>query len=255
MDITGTTISRGGHLLTDVSAPTAAGEAGTLTFTIRAADGTPVTAFAHSHGKALHLIAVRTDGTGYRHLHPALDAATGVWSTPVTWDAAGSYRIFADATPLGAEGVTLSRTIDVAGDLRPAEYRGERRHVTVDGLDVHLDGALRTGDGGVLTVTVSEHGHPVQRLQPYLGAFGHLVALREGDLAYLHVHALGEDPAPADLSGPEVAFHASAPTPGRYFLYLDFQVDGRVRTGSFVVEASDSPAAPTEHHLHHVHAH
>ena len=25
-------------------------------------------------------------------------------------------------------------------------------------------------------------------LQPYLGAYGHLVALRDGDLAYLHVH-------------------------------------------------------------------
>ncbi|REJ05933.1 hypothetical protein DY023_08325 [Microbacterium bovistercoris] len=255
MDITGTTLSRDGYLLTDVSAPSAAGIPGTLSFTIRAADGTPVTGFAPSHGKALHLIVVRTDGVGYRHLHPALDAATGIWSTPVAWDAAGSYRIFADATPLGADGITLSHTIDVAGDLRPVSARGERRHVSVDDLDVHLEGALLTGDGGVLTVTVSEHGHPVQRLEPYLSAFGHLVALREGDLAYLHVHALGDDPAPGSLSGPEIAFHASAPTPGRYFLYLDFQVDGRVRTASFVVEASDAPSAPVEHHSHHVHAH
>ncbi|MFE6736970.1 hypothetical protein [Microbacterium sp. NPDC057650] len=256
MDTTGTTISRGGYLLTDVSAPGTAGDTGTLSFTIRAADGTPVTTFAQSHGKALHLIVVRTDGTGYRHLHPVLDVSTGVWSTPVTWDAAGSYRIFADAAPLGAEGVTLSRTIDVAGDLRPVEYHGERRHVTVDGFDVHLDGPLRTGAGGVLTVTISEHGRPVQRLEPYLGAFGHLVALREGDLAYLHVHALGGDPADGDLSGPGIEFHASAPTAGRYFLYLDFQIGGQVRTVSFVVDASADPASAAEHHVHHAtHAH
>ncbi|MFC4139758.1 MULTISPECIES: hypothetical protein [unclassified Microbacterium] len=257
MDIIGTSLSRDGYLLTEVGAPATAGETGTLSFTIRDADGTPVTAFAQSHGRALHLIVVRTDGTGYRHLHPELDAASGVWSTTVTWDAAGSYRLFADATPLGADGVTLTRTIDVEGDLRPAKHRGERRHVTVDGIEVHLDGTLRTGDGGVLTATVSEHGHPVQRLEPYLGAYGHLVALREGDLAYLHVHALGETPAAGDLSGPEVAFHASAPTAGRYFLFLDFQVDGRVRTASFVVEASGAaPTATADHHEHHaVHTH
>ena len=28
-------------------------------------------------------------------------------------------------------------------------------------------------------------------MEPYLGAKGHLVALREGDLAYLHIHPEG----------------------------------------------------------------
>lgn len=35
----------------------------------------------------------------------------------------------------------------------------------------------------------------VTDLKPYVGAFGHLVALRAGDLAYLHVHP---DGAPGD---------------------------------------------------------
>jgi hypothetical protein len=55
---------------------------------------------------------------------------------------------------------------------------------------------------------------------------GHLVALREGDLGFLHVHP---------TSG--LTFETEAPTPGRYLLYLDFKVDGKVRSADFVLEA------------------
>jgi len=33
-------------------------------------------------------------------------------------------------------------------------------------------------------------------------------------------------------------FEATAPTAGRYLLYLDFQVDGRVHTAPFVIAAA-----------------
>ena len=74
--------------------------------------------------------------------------------------------------------------------------------------------------------SVTRDGEPVTVLEPYLGAFGHLVALRDGDLAYLHVHAEGADPEAGQTTGPDIAFAAEAPTAGRYLLYLDFQVDG-----------------------------
>jgi hypothetical protein len=80
-------------------------------------------------------------------------------------------------------------------------------------------------------------------LQPYLGAFGHLVVLRQGDLAYLHVHPMGAEPGPGATSGPTIDFMSSAPTAGRYLLYLDFKVDGRVHTARFVLDAGPAPAA------------
>ena len=62
---------------------------------------------------------------------------------------------------------------------------------------------------------------------PYRGARGPLAALREGDLAYLHVH-------PIDGAGGEpIAFATEFPTDGRYRLFLQFQVDGRVETAAF----------------------
>ena len=74
--------------------------------------------------------------------------------------------------------------------------------------------------------------HPVIRVlywvEDYLGAKGHLVALREGDLAYLHVHA-EED---------RLAFEATFPTPGRYRLFLQVQVEGRLHPVEFTQEVS-----------------
>ena len=92
-------------------------------------------------------------------------------------------------------------------------------------------------------MTITSDGEPVTELEPYLGAFGHLVALREGDLAYLHVHPHGEEPQPGQTSGPEIVFEATAPTPGRYLLYLDFQVVGQVHTAPLVLDTTGDAGA------------
>lgn len=239
-DVSGVTIAASGYILGAVSAPGEPGLAGDLSFEIRDAAGEPVTAYETAHGKQLHLIVVRNDGSRYRHVHPELDAKTGTWSLPWTWDAAGTYRVYADFTAEGGSGTTLSRTVDVAGAFAPEPPVGTQTRTTVDGFDVTIRGDLVAGTGSELTVEVTRDGEPVTTLEPYLGAFGHLVALREGDLAYLHVHAHGEEPETGDLAGPEVVFTAQAPTAGRYLLYLDFQVDGKVHTAPFVLDATAS---------------
>ncbi|WP_051792368.1 hypothetical protein [Amycolatopsis jejuensis] len=201
---------------------------GELSFTITTADGHPVTRFGEAHGKQLHLIVVRSDGAYFRHRHPVLDPATGVWTIPWTWEAAGSYRVFTDFTPDGGPGVTLSRTVEVPGEYRPWDPLPHARSET-DGYTVTLEGAL--GNGTILTARVTRNGQPVPALERYLGSYGHLVALRQGDLAYLHIHALEGEPADG------IRFHAEAPTAGRYLLYLDFQVDGVAHTAGFVLDA------------------
>ena len=83
-------------------------------------------------------------------------------------------------------------------------------------------------------VTV-RRGGAVVTTDPYLGAAGHLVALRDGDLAYLHVHPLDEEP-----SGP-VRFAIETPSAGTYALFFDFQIDGKVHTARFVIDATTAP--------------
>ena len=89
-------------------------------------------------------------------------------------------------------------------------------------------------------MTITRDGQPITGLEPYLGAFGHMVALRDGDLAYLHVHPHGDAPEAGATSGPEIIFEATAPTEGRYLLYLDFQVDGQVHTAPLVIDTTTS---------------
>jgi hypothetical protein len=240
--VRGLAIEQDGYRLGEVAAPGRVGEAGTLGFQIAGADGKPLTEYTESHEKDLHLIVVRSDGTHFRHVHPEL-GADGTWTLPWTWDAAGTYRVYADFVPGDTElDVTLTRTVEVAGDSTPETPAGTVLTAEVDGYTVTLEGDLQAGSTADLTASVAREGEPVTTIEPYLGAFGHLVALREGDLAYLHVHPEGDEPAPADRSGPEVTFATDVPTAGRYFLYFDFQVDGQVHSAAFVVEAAEGAA-------------
>jgi hypothetical protein len=229
--------SRGGYTLT----PTATTHtAGTFSFRITGPDGAPVTAFDVEHDKRMHLIVVRRDTTGFQHIHPEM-AADGTWSVPLNLPAGGSYRAFADFTPTGAQGLTLGTDIAAPGTFEPVAHQPSRVAV-VDGYEVELRGELVPGKPSPVTLTVRKDGQPVTDLQPYLAAYGHLVALREGDLAYLHVHPEG---APGDgrtPAGPQIEFVAEVPSAGNYRLFLDFQHGGVVRTAEFTVPTG--PAVP-----------
>lgn len=232
-------LAQDGYQLTSVSAPTGTGDEGELTFTVTGPDGTPVTDFELDHEEEMHLIAVRADGQHFAHVHPERDE-DGTWSIPWQWEAAGAYRVFADFVPAETgEGLTLSTTVQIDGDYEsvPAEPAAQ---TTVNGFDVAVEGDLVAGSASELTMTVTREGEPVTELEPYLGAFGHLVALRDGDLAYLHVHPHGDAPGAGETSGPEIVFEATAPTEGRYLLYLDFQVEGEVHTAPLVIDTSST---------------
>ena len=231
-------LAQDGYQLTAVSTPTSTGTEDELAFAVAGPDGNTVTDFELDHEEEMHLIAVRADGQHFRHVHPERDEA-GTWSVPWEWTAAGSYRVFADFVPADTgEAMTLSTTVQVAGDYEPAPADGPVTETSVDGFDVAVEGDVVAGETSQLTITITRDGEPVTGLEPYLGAFGHLVALRDGDLAYLHVHPHGDEPQSGETSGPEIVFEATAPSPGRYLLYLDFQIDGEVHTAPLVIDTT-----------------
>lgn len=237
--LSGLSVEHDGYRMSPVKAPGRVGERGRLSFRIEDAEGRPLADYRTSHEKDLHLIVVRTDGAGFRHVHPTLNRKTGTWSVPWTWAQGGTYRVFADFVPGGPDatrGVTLSRSVDAAGSFTPVVSETSRA-ASVGGFDLTLRGDLEAGSERELTIRVTRNGEPVTDLQPYLGAFGHLVALREGDLAYIHVHPEGEHAHAGDTAGPEIGFATEVPIAGRYLMYLDFKVDGQVHTAEFVMEA------------------
>ncbi|GAA3465238.1 hypothetical protein ACFFSW_24280 [Saccharothrix longispora] len=229
--------SRGGYTLAPVGTTLTAGATDTFSFRITGPDGHAVTAFDVEHDKRMHLIAVRRDTSGFRHVHPEM-AADGTWTTSLPVAGAGSYRVFADFTPTGGEATTLGTDVTAAGQFEPQRYEPSRV-ARVDGYEVRLDGELTPGEASPVRLTVTRDGVPVTDLQPYLGAYGHLVALRQGDLAYLHVHPEGAPGDGATAAGPEVAFVAEVPSAGGYRLFLDFRHDGVVRTAEFTVTTEE----------------
>ncbi len=245
----GLMISQHGYTLDLARPQMPAGKAAPLRFRVLDADSQPVLEYAETHGKDLHLIAVRRDFAGYQHVHPKL-GADGTWSAPLDLSEPGGYRVFADFTPAGREeAVTLGADLSVPGAYDPQPLPEPSPSAKVDGYTVDLEGALVPGEGSRLTFSVSKGGEPVTDLQPYLEAYGHLVALRDGDLAYLHVHPDGGPADPATTSGPDVVFHATAPSVGKYRLFLDFRHGGRVRTAELTA-AAGVDAGPTRSHQH-----
>lgn len=192
-----------------------------LRFRIVDEHGEPVRDFAVEHDRRMHLIVVRRDLSGFIHLHPAIDA-DGTWSATANLARAGSYRVFADFRTGGAKR-TLGADLQLAGDVAPRPLPQPAAATrTASGLDVALH---RHGDR--FSFSVSRDGRALDdELEPYLGAKGHLVALRAGDLAYLHTHPVGD----------ELAFDAPLPSAGAYRLWLQFRLARVVHTAAFTVQ-------------------
>ncbi len=192
-----------------------------------------MTRYETVHDKQLHLIVVRTDLTGYQHLHPVL-GPDGVWSTPLTLVTPGSWRIFADFATIAPDGhrvdETVSAQLSVPGTYAPVALPAAAPSFVVDGIEVTLEGALRSGGTVPLTVRPSlpSSAGPLER---YLGAYGHLVVVRADDLSYVHVHPEEQ------LYRGAVRFWVSVPGPGKYRAFFDFSVGGVVRTAEFTLTA------------------
>ncbi|ONK15840.1 hypothetical protein [Streptomyces sp. MP131-18] len=235
----GLQISERGYTLAVPDRPLTAGRETELRLSILGPDGSPLTRYQRTHERELHLILVRRDLSGYQHLHPER-AADGTWSVPLTVEEAGAYRLFADFSPAGDEDgpLTLGADLAVAGPHEPAPLPEPATTATVHGYTVTLEGGLAAGGDSELTLNVSRDGRPVTDLEPHLGAYGHLVALRAGDLGYLHVHPQGEPGDGTTAPGPGITFHAAVPGGGTYRLYLDFRHEGAVHTAEFTVATS-----------------
>jgi hypothetical protein len=149
---------------------------------------------------------------------------------PLRFADSGVYRVYADFTAHGSPKTTLATDVFVAGDFEPQAIPAPTTRVSVEGYDVVLKGSPKAGAEGDLEFTVSRAGKPVDA-QPYLGADGHLVALREGDLAYLHVHPGGKPGG-----GGPISFMTEYPSAGRYRLFLQFKHNNKIHTAAFTQE-------------------
>ena len=175
------------------------------------------------HEKPMHLILARRDLGDFQHLHPVL-GGDGVWRATTTFKP-GVYRAFADFEARGARAVLGGDfSVDGAFAVRAAP---PSRDVTRAGpYTVELDASFAAGREVPAGFTVFRDGRKITP-DPYLGARGHLVVLREGDLAYIHAH-----PREASL---DPVFDTALPSAGRYRLYLQFAAGGEIHTAEWAL--------------------
>ena len=236
----GLAVESGGYRLVPAETSLASGPSTPYGFRIADERGETVREFDLEHERRMHLIFVRRDFTNFQHLHPR-QLEDGSWSVEAETTAGGVYRVFADFAT-GGESLTLATDVFVAGEFDPAPLPDPAAtDVVGDGYEVSLDsGSPASGGTSPASFTVSRHGRELDSVEPYLGADGHLVALREHDQAFLHTHPEGEPGG----SGP-ISFQVEYPSPGRYRLFLQFRHGGEVRTAAFTQEVR-GPAGGAE---------
>lgn len=228
-ELSGLAVAANGYRLVPTADVIEAGGRASFTFRIELDDGSALVRFDDLHERKLHLIVLSRNLVDYYHLHPVMDA-DGLWEVEVPPLAAGSYRVYADFKPHGGDRITLASDIAVPGTVVPSGVPTSSSTVEVGGYSVSLSGHPTVGES-MLMFEVSRNGTAIVT-EPYLGAAGHLVVIRTGDLGYLHVH-----PVETAHPGP-VSFAVLFPTPGTYRLFFDFSHDGSVSTAPFTVDVA-----------------
>ncbi len=182
------------------------------TFHLRDSDGETVTDFASAHGAQLHAVLIRPDLSGFQHVHPAIER-DGSWTVAI--DEPGPWHLIFESTL-----ITVATDLDDGTVVEPVALPSPDDTVEIDGLVVSRNGfrfAVTNADGSAAT-----------NLEPYLEQVAHLVAIRQGDLAFAHLHPLDTPPATFD-------FGAGISEAASYRLFLQFGHAGAVVTVAFTV--------------------
>jgi Cu+-exporting ATPase len=217
---------------------------------VDSATGAPIEDITRSHEAWMHLIATREDLGTFAHVHPQPTGRPGRLAVDITFPTAGRYIVNTEFRRQGEMGDVHQRQVIIVRGAAPAPVTltESPRTAVVDGVQVDLDGEAEAGRRSDLhfSFTDADSGRPVDDLQPYLAAAGHVVVMRADGTTFAHEHAEVTDPAgrpvfalPGQTFGPELDVHAEFPTAGTYQLWGQFRLaDGDVVTVPFTVRAS-----------------
>jgi hypothetical protein len=243
--------------LTSATESIKAGQSTKISYKITNDKGEVLKDYMVAHEKIMHFIIVRKDLQGFQHLHPDFNQSTGEFTVNVTFPTDGPYRIFPDFTPTPENPqkltVTLNKDINV-GDL--TKYKPQALTIdtatskTAGGftIDYFIGSTPKTGAQLDYGLTVSDPKVDAQiQLEPYLGAMGHGVIIKEGTLEFIHTHASGMDMEGMEgMSAAEHAGHMPEPDTvdfstkfseaGTYKIFTQFQVKGKVVTSDYVIK-------------------
>ncbi len=244
LDLVGDGLSAGADGMRLVLAPTTltANQASVVHLQVRGAHDQPITRFATVADEPMHLYLIRSDLTGFQHLHPTM-AADGTWTVSLPATPAGFYRAYASFTTAVRDRDTplvLSQPITVPGAAAAVALAPPTATTTIDGYTLTVAtprGPLTAGTAGPLTVTVTRGGRPVTDLRPYLSSLAHVSAFHERDLAFTHLHPA--DATTTGAGGPTLTFTADLPRAGAWRTFVQFRTATGLHTAAITLTAAD----------------
>jgi hypothetical protein len=204
-----------------------------FTLTLRTASGKPVAPedLLVAHTRKLHLLIVDPTLSDYQHVHPEPGRRAGEWLFTLKPNRSGLYRVFADFTPAATQrGLYASAAFTVPGPVATVT-REPNTTAQLAGFNFGLvvPDSFRAGRPAELKFRIESPGRvkiPVP-LRPVMGAFAHLVAFDEARSGFAHLHPKETDlTKPLDSLRPELNFNITIPSPGRYVIWAQVNLDG-----------------------------
>ena len=197
--------------------------------------------FDIAHTKVFHLLLASKDLSWFAHEHPEAQP-DGTFTHTQVFPAGGEYRIYADVAPRGAGSQILGTNIKVSGVAPksiPLALGGAKN--TFEGITATFISAANPIPIGKSTsllfkLTDTATGQPLTDLEPYLGAFGHLMIIHEDGQTVVHSHPAEDEAGLAASKKGNVLFNARFPKPGVYKAWGQFQRGGKVITIPFVLK-------------------
>jgi YtkA-like len=223
-----------------------AGKPTALRFTIRDTKTKAVVKdFDIAHTKVFHLLMASRDLSWFAHEHPEAQA-DGTFVISQVFPAGGTYRIYADVAPKGAGSQILGTSLKIGGAapnpiaLVPSATKNTVGGVTASFRAMANPIPLGRSTSLAFTLTDSVSGQPITDLEPYLGAFGHLMIIHQDGQTVVHSHPAEDEAGLASSKRGIVIFNARFPKAGIYKAWGQFQRAGKVLTIPFVVKIGDT---------------
>lgn len=210
----------------------AAGKPLDMTFTVEdPKTHKTVTKFEVVHEKLFHLFLVSEDLRFFAHEHPEYDGK-GTFRHRTTLPHPGLYRIATDFYPTGGTPQMNVSTLVVPGAVpKPVPLKPDLHPQQGENLQVELVTEPAQPLAGFKTLCFfklkSKTGE--LKLEPYLGAWGHMLAASEDLIDLIHTHPFLAE------GGPQVQFNIIFPREGVHRVWVQFQNNGVVNTVAFNV--------------------
>jgi hypothetical protein len=120
----------------------------------------------------------------------------------------------------------IAKTIVLPGPASKPNLHTDSSIKTAENLRVSLTKDPSEPAAGRKTMLFFELD-PADGLEPYLGAWGHLLAASEDLIDLIHSHPAWEE------GGPKIQFNVIFPRPGMHRVWVQFQRRGVVNTAAF----------------------